>query len=101
MRLRYPAGFVAIPDAEIVATGNNVQQRVTGEVTLGQARYRQAFDLASLIGQLRQRALEPPSMGEENLQLDIRVHTRDPLRVENRLAKLQLATDLNVRGSPH
>lgn len=33
-------------------------------------------------------------MVEERLQFDIRVHTRAPLRVENRLAKLQLATDL-------
>ncbi|MGH8066568.1 MAG: translocation/assembly module TamB domain-containing protein [Candidatus Entotheonellia bacterium] len=100
VRLRYPAGFFAALDAEIVATGNSARQWVTGEVTLGQARYRQELDLAALMRQFRQRALEPPSMGEESLQFDIRVSTREPLRVENRLAKLQLATDLNVRGSP-
>jgi hypothetical protein len=63
-------------------------------VRLGQARYRREIDLASLMRQFRQRTREPPSMVEERLQFDIRVHTRDPLRVENRLAKLQLATDL-------
>jgi translocation and assembly module TamB len=101
VRLRYPAGFFASLDAEIVATGNREWQRVTGEVTLGQARYRQELDLAALIRHFRQRALEPPSMVEDNLQFDIRVYTRDPLRVENRLAKLQVATDLNVHGSPN
>jgi autotransporter translocation and assembly factor TamB len=100
VRLRYPNGFFASLNAEIVATGGSEGQQITGEVSLGQARYRQELDLASLIRQFRQRALEPPSMAEESLQFDIRVYTRDPLRVENRLAKLQLATDLNVRGSP-
>jgi translocation and assembly module TamB len=101
MRLRYPAGFSAALDAELVASGDSAQQRVTGEVTFGQARYRQEFDLASLIRQFRQRALEPPSMVEENLHFDIRVYTGDPLRLENRLAKLWLATDLTVHGSPN
>jgi autotransporter translocation and assembly factor TamB len=100
-RLRYPPGFFASLAAEIVVTGNSERQRLTGEVSLGQGRYRQELDLASFMRQFRQRALEPPSMAEESLQFDIRVYTRDPLRVENRLAKLQLATDLAVRGTPN
>jgi autotransporter translocation and assembly factor TamB len=101
VRLQYPAGFSAVLDAEVVTSGNAELLRVTGEVGLARARYRQEIDLASLIRQYRQRALEPPAKAQESLQLDIRVSTRDPLRVENRLAKLQLAADLNVRGSPN
>jgi translocation and assembly module TamB len=100
-KLRYPSGFFTGLDAEVVVTGNSAHQLVTGEINLSQARYRQEVDLAALIRQYRQRSIEPPPMAEERLQFDIRVHTRDPLRVENRLAKLQLATDLNVRGSPN
>ncbi len=101
VRLRYPAGFSASLNAEIVATGDRQGQRVTGEVSLGQARYRQDLDLAALLRQFRQRAFEPPALTEESLQFDMRVYTREPLRVENRLAKLQLGTDLQVRGSPN
>ncbi len=99
VRLRYPAGFFALLDAEVVTSGNAERLRVMGEVGLARARYRQEIDLASLIRQYRQRAFEPPAMAQESLQLDLRVSTRDPLRVENRLAKLQLAADLTVRGS--
>jgi hypothetical protein len=64
VRLRHPAGFLASLDAEVVAAGNKQRQRINGEVTLGQAWYRQELDLASLMRQFRQRALEPPSMAE-------------------------------------
>ena len=47
------------------------------------------------------RPLEPASIAEESLQLDARVSTHDPLRIESRLAKLQSAADCNLRGSPH
>lgn len=99
VRLRYPAGLFTVLDAELVISGNAAQQLVTGEVHLSRARYRQDFDLAALLRQWRQRALEPPTIAQQRLQLDIHVAARDPLRIESRLAKLQLLPDLNVRGS--
>jgi autotransporter translocation and assembly factor TamB len=99
VRLRHPPGFSALLDAEIVAAGDGQRQRLTGQVTLSRARYRQPFDLAAWLGQFRQRALEPPTSAEESLQLDLRVAARDPVRVENRLVQLQLAPELHVQGS--
>jgi autotransporter translocation and assembly factor TamB len=99
VRLRYPAGFFALLDAELVISGNAAQQLIAGEVNLSRARYRQEVDLPTLLRQFRQRALEPPAMAQDKLQLDLRLASRDPLRVENRLVKLQLLPDLHVRGS--
>ncbi|HXH11671.1 MAG TPA: AsmA-like C-terminal region-containing protein [Alphaproteobacteria bacterium] len=73
VRLRYPAGLSTVLDAELVLSGNAVQQLVTGEVHLSRARYRQDFDLAALLRQWRQRALEPPTVAQQRLQLDIHV----------------------------
>jgi translocation and assembly module TamB len=101
IRLRYPAGFFTMLDAALVISGNSTQQLIAGEVSLNGARYRRDFELASLLQQFRQRALEPPPMAQDRLQLDIRVSARDAVRVENRLAKLQLQPDLNVRGSAY
>lgn len=98
-RLRYPAGFFTMLDADLVISGNSAQQLIAGEVSLSRARYRQDFDLASLLRPFRHRGLEPPPMAQERLHLDIRVSLHDPLRVENRLAKLELLPDLHVRGS--
>jgi translocation and assembly module TamB len=99
VRLRYPAGFFTVLDADLVISGSSAQQLIAGEARLSRARYRQDFDLVSLLRQFRQRALEPPLTAQERLQLDIRVSARDPLRIENRLAKLAVLPDLNVRGS--
>jgi translocation and assembly module TamB len=99
VRLRYPPGFFAMLDAEVVLTGNGEGQQLTGEAVLARARYRQDIDLTSLLRQYRQRALEPPSSAQESFRLDIRVATQGPLRVESRLAKAQATLDLNVRGS--
>jgi autotransporter translocation and assembly factor TamB len=64
-----------------------------------EAQVRQDIDLASLLRQYRQRALELPSTAQESFRLDIRVSTQDPLRVESRLTKMRATLDLHVRGS--
>jgi translocation and assembly module TamB len=99
VRLRYPTGFFAVLDAEVVVTGNGERQQLTGEASLAHARYRRDIDLASLLRQYRQRVLEPPSIAQESVRLDIRVSTQDPLRVESRVVKLRATPDLHVRGS--
>jgi translocation and assembly module TamB len=100
VRLRFPADFFALLDAEVVITGNSQAQQVIGEVGLARARYRQEIDLVSLIRQYRQRAIEPP-LAHESPQLDIRLYTMDRLRVDNRVAKAELMADLRVRGTPN
>jgi hypothetical protein len=41
VRLRYPAGFFAMLDAEVVVTGDGARQQLTGEASLARACYRQ------------------------------------------------------------
>jgi len=101
VRLRYPANFSALVNAELVLTGNSEAQQLTGEVGLARARYREEIDLTAWILQYRRRELEPPRLQRESPQLDLRVHTTDPLRVDNRMAKLDVTVDVTVRGSPN
>lgn len=101
VRLRYPSNFSALLNADLVITGDAETQQVTGELGLARARYREEIDLTTWILQYRRRELEPPRLQRESPQLDLRVYTTDPLRVDNRLAKLDLTLDVTVSGSPN
>jgi translocation and assembly module TamB len=101
IRLRYPANFSALLNAELVVTGDQDGQQITGEVGLTRARYREEIDLTALLLRYRRRQIEPPRVAHETPQFDIRIYTTDPLRVENRMAKIDLAVDVAVRGSPN
>ncbi len=99
VRVRYPADFFALLNADVLITGNSKAQQVTGEIGLARARYRQEIDIPTLLLRYRHRELEPPTLASESPQFDIHVYTADPLRVDNRMAKVELMADLNVRGS--
>jgi len=101
VRLRYPADFSALLNAEVLITGNSEAQQVTGEISLARARFRQELDIPTMLLRYRRRELEPPTLAHESPRFDLRVYTTDPLRVDNRLAKVDLTADLNLRGSPN
>ncbi|MBI3327167.1 MAG: translocation/assembly module TamB domain-containing protein [Nitrospinae bacterium] len=101
VRLRYPADFSALLNAEVLITGNSEAQQVTGEISLARARFRQELDVPTLLLRYRRRELEPPTLARESPHFDLRVYTTDPLHVDNRLAKVELTADLNLRGSPN
>jgi outer membrane protein assembly complex protein YaeT len=102
--LTYPEGLRTTLDADLELNGPLDQARLTGEASIIRGLFRK--NIHPGIELINLTRYVPPSSPEDlpkifrNLQLDLKINTLDPLRINNNLAKLELETRLTLTGTP-
>jgi hypothetical protein len=109
VELRMIKGLQGFADAELTCTGPLDRLVLGGDVYLTETEYRGRVDYRSLIVEeskavlsFRSRLFEPvedTTAEAGGPALNIRVRTRDNVRIKNNLADLELSADLLVQGT--
>ncbi len=95
--LRYPEGLRSTIDADVRVAGDGERQWLTGDVYVRQALWTRRYDItADLFSGGAPRGPEESAAG---LSYDVRVHAPGTLRVDNNLAALDAAAELQLVGT--
>lgn len=103
--LDFPGLMELMLNSSLKLSGNPEKSDLTGEIVLLEGRYYRDVEL-DLIGAVKQRTRKTaPSVEKsgnpffEQMGLNVYIHRREPLLVENNLASLQVSPDLVIRGN--
>lgn len=100
LQLRPLDGLDARFSSLIAISGDSRQMNVTGDVNLTRARYTARFDPEAELARLTPQA--PTPVVDESLKaikLDIGIHGREGIKVDNNFADMDLALDLRLLGN--
>ncbi len=109
MRLRFPEGMTSLVDADLALQGTRQGSTLSGTVNVRNAVYRRTFDGSGSILDLNETsgsATATPAVAEASafvpaipLRYDVRVSVPSTLRIENRIARLDVTADLQLLGT--
>jgi hypothetical protein len=100
-RLKYPKDFVSTIDAELTLNGGPESLALTGDVTVLRAEYLRDFNLLEQIigGSSGSSGASAADSLYGSITLNIPVHSRDGLYLDNELTRVQGGMDLTLRGT--
>jgi translocation and assembly module TamB len=102
MRLRFPEGMRSLVDADLALQGTVESATLSGQVTVNDAIYTQAFNAGGdLFAFGSDSSLVPAAAPQQTLpvRLDIQINAPGTLQVQNRAVRLVANADLQVRGT--
>lgn len=100
LRLEYPENLVSIVDVDVDFLRGEKSQLITGAVYLRSAEYSRDTSIPELILEYtRSQALPPPTVGQEDIALDISVETYQGIRIDNNLARVVASGEFTLRGT--
>ena len=102
MRLRFPEGMRSLVDASLALDGTPAAAVLSGQVTVRDAEYRQAFNTGSALFDLTGGPASlpaPPSQTTLPLRYDIRIDAPSALHVRNNLMTLDASASLQLQGT--
>jgi translocation and assembly module TamB len=101
MRLRFPEGMRSLVDATLALDGTPANAVLSGDVTVRDAEYRQAFSTGAALFDLGGSTSlpAPPSQNTLPLRYDIRIDAPSALHVRNNLMTLDASASLQLQGT--
>ena len=102
MRLRFPEGMRSLVDADLTLQGTRESAVLSGQVTVKDAVYTQAFNTGgSLFDFSEERVAGAGRRRDRTLPVrcDVRINAPSTLQVQNRTLRLVANADLQLRGT--
>jgi translocation and assembly module TamB len=100
IRTIYPQGLRESIDANIRFAGNMDSASLGGSVNLSDLSFTPAFDLNSFLAEFTGGVATPPTPGfNQNVQLNLAVHSSNDIALVSRALSINGAANLQVRGT--
>jgi translocation and assembly module TamB len=100
IRMIYPQGMRESIDANLRFAGDMNSASLGGSVNLSDISFTPAFDLNSFLAQFTGGVAKPPTPGfNQNLQLNLAVHSSNDIALVSRALSIDGAANLQVRGT--
>lgn len=101
VRLSYPEGLRSEVDATVALSGMPPAMRLTGDVALARAIFSSNINVQSELLQSLStvRTLTHTESFADSVELDVRVRTREGLRIDNNLAQMDASANLTLGGT--
>ena len=101
LRLSYPEGFRSEMDGAIRLLGSRTDLKLSGDITLARAIFSRDINLQTELLESLSRAREPetPDSFANRIGLDVRIRTREGLRIDNNVAKMDASASLVLGGT--
>ena len=101
VRLSYPEGLRSLVDGRLRLSGAGDELTLSGDISLDRAVLSRDINLETEVLQSfsRQHRTRRPTTAAGGIRLNVRVRSREGLRVDNNLARLQASASLEARGT--
>ncbi len=101
VRLSYPEGFRSEIDGAIRLLGSRSDLKLSGDIALARAIFGRNINLQTELLESLSRAREPetPDSFANRIGLDVRIRTREGLRIDNNVAEMDASASLVLGGT--